>query len=212
MKKDIAKFVVKCSNGQQVKVKHQKLGGLAQTNSIPIWKWKYLNMDFITGLPYTHRQFDSIWVIMDRMTKSAHFLPVKTSFSAEEYAKLYIWEMKSFQKGLGTQVKLSTTFHPQIDGQVQCTIQTLEYILRACVIDFKGNLDDNFLLIEFSYNNSNHLSIRIALFEALYARRCRYSIDLFEVGEVTLIGPEFVHEAMEKVRLIHGWLKTAQNR
>ena len=123
-------------------------------------------MDFITGLPRSRRQHDSIWVIVDRMTKSAHFLPVKTTHSAEDYAKLYIQEIvrlhgvpisiisdrgaqftaqfwKSFQKGLGSKVNLSTAFHPQTDGQAERTIQTLEDMLRACVIDFKGNWDDH---------------------------------------------------------------------
>ena len=119
-------------------------------------------MDFITMLPRTRRQHDSIWVTVDRMTKSSRFLVVKTIYSAEEHAKLYLTEIvrlhgiplsiisdrgpqftshfrKSFQKSLGTQVKLSTTFHPQTDGQAERTIQTLEDMLRVCVIDFKGS-------------------------------------------------------------------------
>ena len=136
-------------------------------------------MDFVVGLPRTRRQHDSIWVIVDRMTKSAHFIPVKVSFSAEDYAKLYIKEIvklhgvplsiisnrgtqftshfwKAFQKGLGTKVKLSTTFHPQTVGQAERTIQTIEDMLSACIIDFKGNWDDHLPFIEFSYNNSYH--------------------------------------------------------
>ena len=116
------------------------------------------------------------------MTKSSHFLPVRTSYSTEDYAKLYIRELvilhgvplsiisdrgtqftshfrKAFQKGLGTQVHLSTTFHPQIDGQAQRTIQTLKDMLRACAIDFKGSWDNHLPLIEFAYNNSYHSSI-----------------------------------------------------
>ena len=119
-------------------------------------------MDLITGLPQSHHKFDLIWVIIDRLTKSAHFLPVKATFSAENYAGLYIREIvrihsvplsiisdrgaqftanfwKYFQKGLGTQVNLSTTFHPQTDVQAERTILTLEDILQACVLDFKGS-------------------------------------------------------------------------
>ncbi|WMV25734.1 hypothetical protein MTR67_019119 [Solanum verrucosum] len=109
---------------------------------------------------------------------------------------------KSFHKGLGTKVKLSTTFHPQTDGKEESTIQTLEDMLRACLIDFKGTWDDYLPLIEFAYNNSYHSSIGMKPFEALYGRRCRSPIAWFEVGEVALIGPELVHEAMEKVRVI----------
>ncbi|WMV37441.1 hypothetical protein MTR67_030826 [Solanum verrucosum] len=87
-------------------------------------------MDFVVGLPRTRRQHDSIWVIVDRFTKSTHFLPVKVSYSAIDYAKLYIKEI--------VKVRLSTAFHPQMDGQAERTIQTLEDMLRVCVIDFKG--------------------------------------------------------------------------
>ena len=235
MKRDIAEFVAKCPNCQQVKIEHQKPGGLAQEIEIPTWKWEMINMDFVVGLPKSKRHFDSIWVIVDRMTKSAHFLPVKTSYSAEDYAKLYIREMvklhgvplsiisdrgtqftshfwKSFQKGLGTKVKLSTAFHPQTDGQAERTIQTLEDMLRACVIDFQGSWDEHLPLIEFAYNNSYHASIEMAPFEALYGRKCRSPVGWFEVGEIALIGPDLVFEAMEKVRLIRERLKSAQSR
>ncbi|MCQ7632740.1 transposase family protein, partial [Salmonella enterica] len=142
MKRDIADFVAKCPNCQQVKVEHQKPGGMTQEIDIPTWKWEVINMDFITGLPRTRRQHDSIWVIVDSVTKSSRFLAVKATNSAEDYAKLYINEIvrlhgvplsiisdrgpqftshfwKSFQKGLGTQVNLSTTFHPQTGGQAE---------------------------------------------------------------------------------------------
>ncbi|WMV24600.1 hypothetical protein MTR67_017985 [Solanum verrucosum] len=171
------------------------------------------------------RQHDSIWMVVDQMTKLAHFLPIKVSHSADDYAKLYLTEMvrlhgepfsiisdrgtqftsqfwKSFQKGLGTKVNLSTTFHPQTDGQAERTIKTLQDILRACVINFKGSWDDHLPLIKFAYNKSYHYSIGMAPFEALYGRRCRSPIWLFEVGEVALIGPELVLEAMENVQLI----------
>src|SRR5687767_9004996 len=193
------------------------------------------NMDFVVGLPKSKRHFDSIWVIVDRMTKSAHFLSVKTSYSAEDYAKLYIREMvklhgiplsiisdrgtqftshfwKSFQRGLGTKVKLSTTFHHQTDGQAERTIQTLEDMLRACVLEFQGSWDDHLPLIEFAYNNSYHSSIEMAPFEALYGRRCRSLVGWFEVGEIALIDPDLVLDAMEKERMIREKLKTAQSR
>ncbi|XP_070050485.1 uncharacterized protein, partial [Nicotiana tomentosiformis] len=193
-----------CPNCQQVKIEHQKPSGLIQNIEIPTWKWEVINMDFIIGLPRSYHKFDSIWVIVDRLTKSAHFLPVKTTYTAEDYAKLYIKEIvrlhgvpvsiisdrgaqfmanfwRSFQKGLGTQVNLSTAFHPQTDGQAERTIQTLEDMLRACVLDFKGNWDDHLALIEFAYNNSYHSSIKMAPYEALYGRRCRSPVGWFEV-------------------------------
>ncbi|KAH0719580.1 hypothetical protein KY285_015611 [Solanum tuberosum] len=211
MKRDIADFVAKCPNCQQVKVEHQKPGSMTQEIDIPTWKWEVINMDFITGLPRTRRQHDSIWVIVDRVTKSSRFLAVKTTDSAEDYPKLYISEIvrldgvplsiisyrgphftshfwKSFQKGLGTQT----------DGQGERTIQTLEDMFRACVIDFKGSWDDHFPLIEFAYNNSYHSSIQMTPYEALYGRRCRSPVGWFEVGEAALIGPDSVLDAIEK--------------
>ena len=95
---------------------------------------------------------------------------------------------RSFQKSLGTQVKLSTAFHPQTDGQSEHTIQTLEDMLRACMIDFRGNWDDHLPLIEFSYNNSYHSTIGMTPLEALYGRRCGYPVGWFEVAESSILG------------------------
>ncbi|WMV09812.1 hypothetical protein MTR67_003197 [Solanum verrucosum] len=130
MKKGIAEFVAKCPNCQQVKVEHQRPGGMAQNIEILEWKWEMINMVFITDLSQSRRQHNSIWVIVDRMTKSAHFFQVKTTHLAEDYARLYIQEV--------LRTNLSTAFHLQTDGQAEPTIQTLEDMLRACVIDFKG--------------------------------------------------------------------------
>ncbi|WMV54251.1 hypothetical protein MTR67_047636 [Solanum verrucosum] len=141
MKRDIADFVAKCSNCQGVKVEHQKPGGMNQEINIPTWKWEVINMDFITGLARTLIQHDSIWVIVDRVTKSAHFLAVKTIDSSEDYTKIYIYEI---------------TY-----GQAEHTIQTVEDMLRACVIDFKSSWDDNLPLkevtkVQETVNNKNN--------------------------------------------------------
>ena len=143
-------------------------------------------MDFIIRLPRSRRQHDTIWVMVDRMTKLTHLLIIKTTHSEEYYEKFYIQEVvrlhgvpisiisnrgaqftaqfwKSFQKGLGSKVNLITAFHPHTDGQAERTIHTLEDILRASVIDFKGTLDDHLPLIEFSHNNSYHSSIEISI-------------------------------------------------
>ncbi|WMV45439.1 hypothetical protein MTR67_038824 [Solanum verrucosum] len=115
---------------------------------------------------------------------------------------------KLFQKRLGTQVNLSTTFHPQVDIQVEHTIQILEDMFRACVIDFKGNRDDHLPLIEFPNNNNFHSSIHMAPYEAFYGRRCRSLVGWLEVGEKALVGLDSVHEVKEKVQLIRDRLKT----
>ncbi|GKC39167.1 putative reverse transcriptase domain-containing protein [Tanacetum coccineum] len=94
---------------------------------------------------------------------------------------------------------MSTAYHPQTDGQCQRTIQTLEDMLRACVIDFGKGWDRHLPLVEFSYNNSYHTSIKAALFEALYDRKCQSPVCWAEVGDAQLTGPEIIHETMEKI-------------
>ena len=93
MKKDIVEFVSKCLTCQKIKVEHQRPSGPLQPLDIPEWKWESIAMDFVVGLPTIPVGYDSIWVIIDRLTKSAHFLPVKTTYSVEKYAKLYIAEI-----------------------------------------------------------------------------------------------------------------------
>lgn len=116
------------------------------------------------------------------------------------------------QRGLGTQLNMSTAFHPQTDGQSERTIQVLEDMLRACVIDFGGRWDHFLPLAEFAYNNSYHSSIQMAPFEALYGRRCRSPIGWFDAFEVRSLDTDLLRDAMEKVRVIQSRLLTAQSR
>ncbi|GJW25424.1 putative reverse transcriptase domain-containing protein [Tanacetum coccineum] len=157
------------------KAEHQKLLGLLQQPEIPEWKWENITMDFITKLPRTSSRHDAIWIIVDRLTKFAHFLAVRENYKTKKLARLYIKEIIARH---GT------------NGQIKRTIQTLEDILRACAINFGGNKDTHLPLVEFSYNNSYHSSVKCAPFEALYGRKCRTPIAWAEVGESKLIGPE----------------------
>ncbi|KAD4180340.1 hypothetical protein E3N88_28931 [Mikania micrantha] len=218
-----------------VKVEHQRPYGLLQQPEIPMWKWDQIFMDFITKRPRTSRNHDSIWVIVDRLTKSAHFLPIREDYSMDRLAKLYVNEIvsrhgvpisiisdrdsrfisqfwKILQNSLGTQINMSTTCHPQTDGQNERTNQTLEYMLRSCVIDFEGSWDIHLPLVEFSYNNSYHTSIQCAPFEALYGRKFRSPICWSEVGESQIIGPEFIQETTDKITLIQERIKAARDR
>ncbi|GJV37313.1 putative reverse transcriptase domain-containing protein [Tanacetum coccineum] len=145
------------------------LYGLLQQPEIPVWKWERITMDFMSGLPRTLSGYDTIWVIVDRLTKSAHFLPMKKTDSMEKLMQLYLKEIKA----LGMNLDMSTAYRPQTDGQSERTIQTLKDMLRACVIDFGSSWDRHLLLVEFSYNNSYHTSIKAAPYEALYGRKCR---------------------------------------
>ncbi|KAI3665553.1 hypothetical protein L6452_44180 [Arctium lappa] len=196
MKLDVARYVEQCVTCLQVKAEHQKPYGSLQSLEIPEWKWEHITMDFVTKLPKTLKGHDAIWVIVDRLTKSAHFLAMRETLPMDKLAKLYIDEVISrhgvplsivsdrdsrftshfwdgLQKELGTRVKLSTAYHPQTDGQSERTIQTLEDMLRSCVIDFGGSWDTHLPLVEFAYNNSYHSSIGMAPFEALYGRKCQ---------------------------------------
>nr|GEX45635.1 putative reverse transcriptase domain-containing protein [Tanacetum cinerariifolium] len=179
------------------------------------WKWEKITMDFVLGLLRTPSGYDSICVIVDRLTKSAHFLPMKKTDSIEKLAQLYLKEIvcrhgvpvsiisdrdslftsrfwETLQKALGTQLNLSTAYHPKTDGQSKRMIQTLEDMLRACAIDFGNSWDRHLPLVEFSYNNSYHASIKAAPFEALYGRKKSYA-DVrckpmeFEVGDKVML-------------------------
>ncbi|GJT12709.1 putative reverse transcriptase domain-containing protein [Tanacetum coccineum] len=199
MKAEIATYVSKCLTCAKVKAEHQKPSGLLQQPEIPEWKWEKITMDFVSGLPRTPSGYDSIWVIVDRLTKSAHFLPIKKTDSIEKLAQLYLKEIK-------------TAYHPETDGQSERTIQTLEDMLRACVIDFGSSWDRHLPLVEFSYNNSYHASIKAAPFEALYGRKCRSPVCWSEVGDSQLTGPELVRETTEMIVQIKNRLITARSR
>ena len=120
------------------------------------------------------------------------------------------WE--SVHKAMGTNLKFSTSFHPQTDGLSKRTIQTLEDMLRACVIDFKGPRDEHLPLVEFAYNNSYQASIKAAPYEALYGRKCRSPICRDDVGERRLLGPEIVQQTTDKIQVIKEQLQTTQSR
>ncbi|GKC95279.1 putative nucleotidyltransferase, ribonuclease H [Tanacetum coccineum] len=157
----------KCLNCGKVKAECQKPSGLLVQPMISVWKWDNIIIDFVTKLPKTSTGQDTIWVIVDRLTKSAHFLSMKKNDSMEKLTRQYLKEV-SLQKALCIQLDMSTAYHPQTDGQSERTIQTLEDMLRACVIDFGKGWDRHLPLVEFSYNNSYHASIKAAPFKALY--------------------------------------------
>ena len=181
---------------QQVKAEHQRPMGLLQPLEVAEWKWEHITIDFVTHLPRTSRGHDAVWVIVDRLTKSAHFLAVQMTFTLEEFWRLYIWEIvrlhrvlvsivsnwdprftahfwKSFQRSMGTQLMMSTIFHPHTDGQSEEDHPELENMLRACVLDLKGSWEEHLPLVEFTYNNSYQASIQMAPYEALYGRLCQ---------------------------------------
>ena len=191
-------------------------------------------MDFVTHLPRTPRRHDAVWVIVDRLKKSVHFLAVRMTFTLEELCRLYIKEIvrlhgvpvsivssrdprfmthfwKSFQKAMGTQLTMSTAFHPQTDGQSERTIQVLEDMLRACFLNHKGSWEKHLPLVEFPYNNSYQASIQMASYEALYGRPYRSQICWTEVGEIFITGLDLIRDTFENVILIRQCLLTTQS-
>lgn len=196
MKNQIADFVEKCLVCQKVKAEHQRPAGLLQPLEVPEWKWDHIAMDFVTDLPKTRCGYDTIWVVVDRLTKSAHFMAMSIKAPMEKLASMYVDQIvclhgvpmsivcdrdprftsrfwMAFQKAMGTEVRMSSAFRPQTDCQSERTIQTLEDMLCAYVLDFGGSWDKSLKLVEFSYNNSYHRSIGMAPYEALYGRKCR---------------------------------------
>ncbi|GJT41320.1 putative reverse transcriptase domain-containing protein [Tanacetum coccineum] len=189
---------------------HQKPSGLLVQPEIPEWKWEKITMDFVTKLLMTENGYDTIWVIVDHLTKSAHFLPMRENDPMERLMKLYMKEVvtrhgvpvsiisdrdgnftslfwKALNKALGTRLDMSMTYHPETDSQSERTIQTLEDMLRACVI-------------------------KVAPFEALYGRKCRSHVCWAEVGEARLTGPAIIHETTEKIVQIKSRIQATRDR
>jgi hypothetical protein len=179
-------------------------------------------MDFISGIPRSEKGHDSIWVIVDRLTKSAHFILVGIDYHPHQYAWIYLnqivhlhvvlraiisdhepqftthfWEC--LHKELGTNLVRSSTYHPQTSGQTKHVNQILEDMLRACVISSKGSWEKWLPLAELSYNNSYEESIHMALFEALYGHKCRTPLDWVEPGERRYYGIDFMKEVEKQV-------------
>ncbi|GJZ67721.1 putative reverse transcriptase domain-containing protein [Tanacetum coccineum] len=152
---------------------------------------------------------DTIWVIVDRLTKSAHFLSMREDDTLEKLTRQYLKEVVSNRS---TRLDMSTAYHPETDGQSERTIQTLEDMLRACVLDFRQGWDRHLPLVEFLYNNSYHTSIKAALFEVLYGRKFRSPICWAEVGDSQLTGPEIIHETTEKIVQIKSRIQAARDR
>ncbi|GJU33716.1 putative reverse transcriptase domain-containing protein [Tanacetum coccineum] len=195
MKADIATYVSKCLTCARVKAEHQRPSGLLVQPEIPEWKWDNITMDFITKLPRSSQGIPArlIFDVMGKFT---------SNLSGDHLEALGTWAI----------ICMSTAYHLETDGQSERTIQTLEDMLRACVIDFGKGWVKHLQLAEFSYNNSYHASIKAAPYEALYGRKCRSPVCWAEVGEAQLTGPELIQETTEKVVLIKQRMQAAQDR
>jgi hypothetical protein len=206
MKREIARFVAECDVCRRVKAEHQRPAGTLQPLSIPEWKWDEIGMDFITGLPKTQKGSNVIWVVIDRLSKVAHFLSIQEDITASQLADLYVSQIVSlhgvpkkiisdrgslftskfwaiFQQAMGTCLSFSMAYHPQTGGQTERVNQILEDMLRAYVISFGKNWEKCLPFAEFAYNNSFQSSLGMAPFEALYGRKCRTPLNWSETSE-----------------------------
>jgi IS30 family transposase len=196
MKRDATEYVALHDTYQRVKAEHQRPTGLLQPLKILDWKWEEIGMNFIVGLPRTQAGYDSIWVIVDRLTKVAHFIPVKTTYSGTKLVELDMsrivclhgvpkkimsdrgsqftskfWE--KLHESMDTKLNFSSAYHPQTNGQIERTNQILKDMLRACALKYGKSWDKSLPYTKFSYNNSYQASIKMTPFDALYGRQCR---------------------------------------
>ncbi|KAG8485264.1 hypothetical protein CXB51_021228 [Gossypium anomalum] len=211
LKRKVTDFVARCLTYQQVKAEHQLPSGLLQ----PVK--------------------DSVWVVVDRLTKSGQFILVRMDFSLQKLAKLYISEivklygvyvliisdkdprftsrfLQKLHEALGFRLDFSTAFHPQTDGQSERVFQIFENMLKGCVMDFRGSWEEYLPLAEFADNNNYQSSIQMAPYEAVYSRKCRTLLCWTELDERHILGPELVSKTEDKVYLIRDRLKAASDR
>jgi hypothetical protein len=235
MKRAIAEYMALCDNCQRVKVERQRAARLLQPLKIPEWKWEEISMNFIVGLPKTESGYDSIWVIVDRLSKVVHFIPVKTTYKGSKLAELYIarivclhgvpkkivsdrgtqFTSKFFEKlheSMDTKLNFSSAYHPQTDGQTERVNQILEDMLRAYAPKDNQSWDKCLPYAEFSYNNSYQESIKMTPFEFLYGRKYRIPLFWNEPGENQIFGPDILREAERQVQMVRENLKLAQSR
>jgi hypothetical protein len=225
MKRDITEYVTLCDTCQWVKAEHQRLAGLLQPLKILEWKWEEIGMDFIVGLPRTQAGYVSIWVIVDRLTKVTHFIPVKMTYSGAKLAELYMsrimclhgvpmkivsdkgsqfiskfWE--KLHESMDTKLNFSSAYHPHTNGQTERTNQILEDMLRTCALKYGKSWDKSLPYAEFSYNNCYQTSIKMAPFEVLYGRQCRTPLFWSQTRESQVFRPEVLKDAEKQVQMI----------
>nr|GEX47956.1 hypothetical protein [Tanacetum cinerariifolium] len=168
MKKDIAEYVSKCLTCLNVKTEHQRPSGLLQQPKIPVWKWEGMAMDFVTKFPRTSSGHDTIWVIVNRLTKSAHSLPMREDYKMDRLGRLYLNEIVDRH---GASISIISNHDSRFISRFW---QSMQEALGTC-LDMR-RWDIHLPLVEFSYNNSHHSSARCAPFEALYGRKYRSPI------------------------------------
>jgi hypothetical protein len=223
--KEVVDFITRCLESQKVKAEHRHPTCFLQPLPIPEWKWKVVNMDFITNLPKTSKQHDSIMVVVDKLTKATHFIRVKLTHKEtnivdihmKEVAKLHVvpkiimfdrdpnftsnfW--KGLSKGFGTNINFNTTYHPNSDGKTERVNQVIEDMLRMYVMEKPLNWEYYLHLVEFSYNNGYQASLKMSPFEALYRRNFNTPISWDNPTTRVIFGPDLLREMEEQIEKI----------
>eukprot|EP00253_Pinus_taeda_P030277 PITA_30277 len=235
MKKNIAEYLARCLECQQIKAEHHHPVGLLQPLPIPEWKWEIISMDFITGLPKTKRNNDSIMVVVDKLSKVAQFIPVQSTYKVVEIAHIFMQNVfklhglpktiisnrnvkftSAFRRtlfaDLGTQLNFSTAYHPKTEGQTERVNQVVEDMLRAYVMQQPTLWEEYLHLVEFAYNNGYHTSTQMSPFEVMYGRKCRTPSSWGGPKDKLSLRPEMLKEMEDMVKRVCVNLKAAQDR
>jgi hypothetical protein len=235
MKKDIAEYIARCMECQKVKAEHRHPAGLLQPLHIPEWKWEVVMMDFIMGLPRTGKHHDLIMVVVDKLTKSAHFIPLKTTHKVADVVDIFMKEVaqlhgtpktivsdrdpkftsnfwKGLFKGFRTNMNFSRAYHPESNGKTKRMNRVIEDILRMYVMDKPSKWEDYLHLVEFAYNNGYHASLKVSPFEELYGRKYNTPVSWDNPVDRTVVGPTFLKEMEDQMIKIKQNLKAAQDR
>jgi hypothetical protein len=220
MKPNVVHFVTKCLECQQVKDDHHHSIGLLQLHDVLMSKWEVISMDFAVGLSLTLHRHNSILMIVDKLTKSAHFILVRDTYDVTDVERLFLCEViclheiskkiildrdsrftsrfwTSLQSALGTQLNLRTTYHPETDGKTERVNQVMEDMLRMYVMDNQTHWEKYLPLVDFAYNNNFHSSIGMPPYKALYGRPCRTPLSWERLEDRVIVGPELIQEMEE---------------
>jgi hypothetical protein len=216
----VANYIARCLECQKVKMKHRQPAGLLHPLPILEWKWEVFTVYFITKIPRTVKQHDSIMVVVDKLTKETHFIPIKTTHKAANIPKIYMKEVDRlhgvpktivsdrdpkftsiFRKGLfkcfGTNLNLSTVYHPKSDGKTERTNGIIEDVLRMYVMEQPSKWEYYIHLVEFAYNNGYRASLKMSPFEALYVRKCNTPVSWMNPANREVVGLDLLKEMEE---------------
>ena len=235
MKKDALEYARRCLICQKVKAERVKLPGKLQPHDVPQMKWECISMDFVSGLPKTTGGYDSIFVVVDKLTKVAHLIPVKTTSTAVDVAQIFVREIvwlhgvpaqiisdrdtkftskfwQAMFQLLGTQLNLSTTYHPKTNGQTERVNQVIEDMLRSYCSQQPNHWLKYLPLVEFAYNSSYHRSLQMSPFKALYGQECFTPLRLADPNLSVPAARETLEEMDNQFSMTRENLKKANDR